>query len=309
MNVRRNTVPGSHLSPRVPAARPARALADVRASLPMTGPGYAVGQLLSDPTLLGMALLSTCVVHLGVWRATGFGKARPTHSVRGRTAASLDSPEFATLLGGPLVALVPFAAAMILVCLFLFMKQLGPVLIVLAAGAGVVSIGFLLWPLSARCLRSLGCARWDKLVTGMGATLVVAAWMFTGSWILNNVLAISLCVMITSFVRAGSLRVLSLLMGGLLCYDVVFVFVSPYMFGGRNVMVDVATAEPRNPFGVVSEALHLPSHAVQSLAFPGKLVLPVGGSATGTYTLLGLGDGTHERSSPFASPIHAACWL
>ena len=63
---------------------------------------------------------------------------------------------------------------------------------------------------------------------------------FLGHWLLMDAMGMGLCVAFIAFVRLPSLKVSTLLLSGLLLYDVFWVFFSQYVFNA-NVMVKVAT--------------------------------------------------------------------
>ena len=63
-----------------------------------------------------------------------------------------------------------------------------------------------------------------------------------------DAMGIGLCVAFIAFVRLPSLKVSTLLLSGLLLYDVFWVFFSKYVFNA-NVMVRVATRPANNPMG------------------------------------------------------------
>ena len=99
-----------------------------------------------------------------------------------------------------------------------------------------------------------------------------------------------LCVAFIAFVRLPSLKVSTLLLTGLLIYDVFWVFFSSYIFS-TNVMVKVATRPAENPVGVVARKLNLGSYVKDTpkLNLPGKLVFPSIHNS-GHFSMLGLGD-------------------
>jgi hypothetical protein len=80
------------------------------------------------------------------------------------------------------------------------------------------------------------------LVFGLApvCALVVFGWLITKSWILNNILAISLIVFFLTSVRLSSLMVAASLLILAFFYDIFWVFCSSAVFG-KNVMVTVAT--------------------------------------------------------------------
>lgn len=106
-------------------------------------------------------------------------------------------------------------------------------------------------------------------------------------------MGMGLCVAFIAFVRLPSLKVSTLLLTGLLVYDVFWVFFSSYIFRS-NVMVRVATRSAENPVGLLSKRLHM-HHLVYShrhapkLSLPGKLVFPSINN-NGHFSMLGLGD-------------------
>ena len=135
-----------------------------------------------------------------------------------------------------------------------------------------------------------------------------------------------LCVAFIAFVRLPSLKVSTLLLSGLLLYDVFWVFFSQYVFNA-NVMVKVATRPADNPVGAMARKLHLGKVLVNfiqlnfkiqfnlvnliqlsfylinsvsglgghmarnapRLSLPGKLVFPSTHNS-GHFSMLGLGD-------------------
>ena len=108
-----------------------------------------------------------------------------------------------------------------------------------------------------------------------------------GHWLLMDAMGIGLCVAFIAFVRLPSLKVSTLLLSGLLLYDVFWVFFSKYIFSA-NVMVRVATRPATNPMSAMARRLHL-RHSPPKLSLPGKLVFPSNQTA-GHFSMLGLGD-------------------
>lgn len=121
--------------------------------------------------------------------------------------------------------------------------------------------------------------------------LVVFIWIMTGHWLLMDAMGMGLCVAFIAFVRLPSLKVSTLLLSGLLLYDVFWVFFSQYVFNA-NVMVKVATRPADNPVGAMARKLHLGGHMARNaprLSLPGKLVFPSTHNS-GHFSMLGLGD-------------------
>lgn len=103
-------------------------------------------------------------------------------------------------------------------------------------------------------------------------------------------MGMGLCVAFIAFVRLPSLKVSTLLLTGLLLYDVFWVFFSSYIFSA-NVMVKVATRPADNPVGLVARKLNLGAYVREppKLNLPGKLVFPSIHNS-GHFSMLGLGD-------------------
>jgi signal peptide peptidase-like 3 len=189
-----------------------------------------------------------------------------------------------------IVLVLPVAAAGLLLALFFFRTALGTALVAFYAVAGVVAVAYTVWP-------ALGDAQLH-LATGstIAAALCAAAafvtcWLFTGHWILANVIAMSMCILVVSLCKVPSFNVVLALLAAMFVYDIFFVFLSERLFG-ENVMVQVATSESRNPVSMLSDALHLPISPIKLLSFPDKIIFPstVRGAPDGAYALLGLGD-------------------
>lgn len=141
---------------------------------------------------------------------------------------------------------------------------------------------------------SLGaCGRFSpaELVAFSLSVSIVCVWVLTGHWLLMDAMGMGLCVAFIAFVRLPSLKVSTLLLTGLLIYDVFWVFFSSYIFSS-NVMVRVATKTADNPVGIVARRLNLGGATARDapkLSLPGKLVFP-SMQNTGHFSMLGLGD-------------------
>jgi len=164
-----------------------------------------------------------------------------------------------------------------------------------------VALAFLLLPMCQYISRpctsgnkiSFGfCGRFTgaELLSFSLALLIVCVWVLTGHWLLMDAMGMGLCVAFIAFVRLPSLKVSTLLLTGLLVYDVFWVFFSSYIFNA-NVMVKVATRPADNPVGVMAKKLHFTGLArdAPKLSLPGKLVFPSMHNV-GHFSMLGLGD-------------------
>lgn len=119
-----------------------------------------------------------------------------------------------------------------------------------------VALAFLLLPMCQYIIRP--CSDGNKISFGVcgrftGAELlsfslsvsIVCIWVLTGHWLLMDAMGMGLCVAFIAFVRLPSLKVSTLLLTGLLIYDVFWVFFSSYIFS-TNVMVKVSFANLMN---------------------------------------------------------------
>ncbi|KAL8583035.1 hypothetical protein ACOMHN_051199 [Nucella lapillus] len=108
--------------------------------------------------------------------------------------------------------------------------------------------------------------------------------------IFTATLGMGLCVAFIALVRLPSLKVSTLLLVGLLVYDVFWVFFSSYIFS-TNVMVKVATRPAENPVGLFAKKLHLTGlvRDAPKLSLPAKFVFP-SSQHSGNFNMLGLGD-------------------
>lgn len=137
------------------------------------------------------------------------------------------------------------------------------------------------------------CGRFTvaEIVSFSCSVSIVCVWVLTGHWLLMDAMGMGLCVAFIAFVRLPSLKVSTLLLTGLLIYDVFWVFFSSYIFNS-NVMVRVATRPADNPVGLVAKRFHLNAMVGKEppkLSLPGKLVFPSMNN-NGHFSMLGLGD-------------------
>lgn len=197
--------------------------------------------------------------------------------------------------------LMPLGASASLLIMFLFFDSLQTVFAVCTAILATVAFAFLLLPMCQHMLRpcttnnkiSFGCCgrfTASEVLSFILSFLIVCIWILTGHWLLMDALGMGLCVAFIALVRLPSLKVSTLLLVGLLVYDVFWVFFSSYIFS-TNVMVKVATRPAENPIGILAKRFHLFSlgNEAPKLSLPGKLVFP-SMQNTGHFSMLGLGD-------------------
>lgn len=195
---------------------------------------------------------------------------------------------------------LPLCASILLLVMFFFFDSLQLLFTLMMTVLATVASAFLLLPIcqyaTSLCFNnankiSLGCcgrftpAEISALLT---SSVVVMMWVFTGHWLLMDVLSMALCVAMIAIVRLPSLKVSVLLLFGLLVYDVFWVFLSEYIFN-VNVMVTVATQPAYNPLHYLTNRLHVREsmQAPLKISLPAKLIFP---RKNGHFSMLGLGD-------------------
>ena len=82
---------------------------------------------------------------------------------------------------------------------------------------------------------------------------IIPVWwyieMFSNStftWVLQNILGAFICCYIAMILRIPNLKVGTICLTAFLMYDVFMVFLTPFIFGGESIMMEVATAGGRN---------------------------------------------------------------
>ncbi|KAM7360482.1 signal peptide peptidase-like protein isoform 2-T2 [Cochliomyia hominivorax] len=211
-----------------------------------------------------------------------------------------DPNKFATLDTMHALCL-PLGASISLLIMFFFFDSMQLLFAVCTAIIATVALAFLLLPMCQYIIRpctdgnriSFGiCGRFTaaELFSFTLSVSIVCIWVLTGHWLLMDAMGMGLCVAFIAFVRLPSLKVSTLLLTGLLIYDVFWVFFSSYIFS-TNVMVKVATRPAENPVGIVARKLNLGNIVKEppKLNLPGKLVFPSIHN-TGHFSMLGLGD-------------------
>lgn len=252
--------------------------------------------MISDPATLSLLSTAICTAGYSAYRANE-PRIKQRYSSSHRHAPTLSEQivdDNTRMLEGPMAMAFPVVASASIIFLFFFLSSVGVVLTTLSVISSFFSAAFFLWPLgetSVRRLRSMGLSVRNSTYVEAAIVLpfviaIILVWLFSGHWLSNNIIGVSLCVLFGSLCKVPNLKVASMLFVGLFAYDVFFVFFSERFFG-RNVMVEVATSTPKNPAAVVANYLNLPVSPVKDLALPAKLMIP---TKNGRYGILGLGD-------------------
>lgn len=193
----------------------------------------------------------------------------------------------------------PLGSSVALLVMFFFFDSMQTLVAISTAIIACAALAFLLAPLCQYVCATVGvgasarlaCGRCGRYSLPEAASLllsaaIVAVWVLTGHWLLMDAMGMGLCVTFIAFIRLPSLKVSTLLLTGLLLYDVFWVFFSSYIFT-TNVMVKVATRPAENPMNMVARRLQL--RDAPKLSLPAKLVFP-SMHHQGHFSMLGLGD-------------------
>lgn len=191
----------------------------------------------------------------------------------------------------------PLGSSVALLTMFFFFDSMQTLVAICTAIIACAALAFLLTPLCQYVAGPGGagralCGRYSapELAAALLAAAIVAVWVLTGHWLLMDAMGMGLCVTFIALIRLPSLKVSTLLLTGLLLYDVFWVFFSSYIFT-TNVMVKVATRPAENPMNVVARRLQLGGamRDAPKLSLPAKLVFP-SMHHQGHFSMLGLGD-------------------
>jgi len=195
-------------------------------------------------------------------------------------------------LQGKTALMIPIVGSIGLLLFFYYFSVISFLSTIAACITSSFGIVFAIYPVFARMFRQL--ATREVNIPGVGvvpvlcillypiSVILIITWLFTGHWILNNVIGISLCIVAICFMRIPGLKVAAIVLGCLFLYDIFWVFYSADLFG-ENVMVSVATKAADNPAATIAKTLNLSTkHIAPTLQLPMKLIW-------GHY-ILGLGD-------------------
>ncbi|XP_023337575.1 signal peptide peptidase-like 3 [Eurytemora carolleeae] len=265
-----------------------------------TAETFHLAYSIMDSSRVSTFFISILLIVYGSFRSIsmeegkGVGEDGEDEKRREQSVTTLDSLQAMCL---------PLGASVSLLIMFFFFDSMQLLFAVCTAVIATVALAFLLLPMCQYLVRpcsagkgkiSLGmCGRFSlaELVSVTISVGVVCVWVLTGHWALMDFLGMGLCVAFIAFVRLPSLKVSTLLLTGLLLYDVFWVFFSQYVFSA-NVMVKVATRPAENPMGIVARKLSLGGSMARNaprLSLPGKLVFPSTHNV-GHFSMLGLGD-------------------
>lgn len=271
-------------------------------SSPTTAETYQWAYSIMDSSRVSTFFISILLIVYGSFRSLALEEDK-TEGDKDKDEKDSPSSSGVQTLDSLQAMCLPLGASISLLVMFFFFDSMQMLFAICTAVIATVALAFLLLPMCQYLMRPCGrtktkislgmCGRFTsaELLSVSISISVVFIWIMTGHWLLMDAMGMGLCVAFIAFVRLPSLKVSTLLLSGLLLYDVFWVFFSQYVFSA-NVMVKVATRPADNPVGAMARKFHLGGHLARNaprLSLPGKLVFPSSHS-TGHFSMLGLGD-------------------
>lgn len=243
-----------------------------------------------DLSAVILLLLAVCTIAAGTWWTVCDDQAGVRLlSMQGQVASDEqeENENFALLLTEWNAVMFVLVASSVLLTLFLFMSELFMILLILIfALAAFQSLLYFTQPMIESIFPSLRSEKVEYPLLGenpksslIGIPLslfVVVIWVVfrhsNWSWMLQDLMGVSLMVFILRQFRLPNLRVACVLLPLAFVYDVWWVFIQPLVFHDQSVMVSVATgASLKEEIPMLLKVPHIMN--------------PMGG-----YALLGYGD-------------------
>ncbi|XP_059053852.1 signal peptide peptidase-like 3 [Achroia grisella] len=268
---------------------------------------YKWAYSIMDSSKVSACLISMLLIVYGSFRSLNMEREARERAEREREASLLGGKPTPTTstnnnvqtLNTMQALCFPLGSSVALLIMFFFFDSMQTLVAICTAIIACAALAFLLTPLCQYVAGSAGvgsrgavCGRYSapELAAALLAAAIVAVWVLTGHWLLMDAMGMGLCVTFIALIRLPSLKVSTLLLTGLLLYDVFWVFFSSYIFT-TNVMVKVATRPAENPMNVVARRLQLGGamRDAPKLSLPAKLVFP-SMHHQGHFSMLGLGD-------------------
>jgi len=110
-------------------------------------------------------------------------------------------------------------------------------------------------------------------------------------WITQDILGYCMCVIFLGIIQLNSIQVASVLLVVAFFYDIFFVFITPYIFKGRSVMIEVATSGgPPKADALWCEKYPLDPDCMGGDPMPMLFSIPRLFDYQGGASMLGLGD-------------------
>lgn len=265
--------------------------------------------MFADTSRVLTIVISILLIVYGSFRALGLDKAYSNSEDPEDEQSNQNDTPFSRLMDGfqtintAQAVFLPVGASFSLLVMFFFFDTLQFFFALCTAVLAMVAFSFVLLPvcqfLTKPCFTNnnqkfyIGfCGRFTpaEVMSLVCSGVLVMVWIVTGHWVLMDALAMGLCVSMIAYIRLPSLKVSTLLLIGLLIYDVFWVFFSSYIFKA-NVMVQVATQQAANPVSIMANKLKMNpvGNISPQISLPGKLVFPSMQDRS-RFSMLGLGD-------------------
>jgi len=152
-------------------------------------------------------------------------------------------------------------------------------------------------------LSELHQVTWLDIVSALSGYAWGAFWLYvyftsndpksqTFYWITQDIFGICLSILFLSFLKLNSIKVATVLLLAVFIYDIFFVFLTPYLFDGDSVMVEVATGGGPSDQVSGDECEKYPdtSECRQGQPLPMLLLIPKIRDYREGASFLGLGD-------------------
>merc|ERR1711871_386149 len=212
-------------------------------------PPWSSADSMADVSLLAIYVVANFTVAYASFRSL------PPH-LKGDEYADVDEDEEGQEMTLQMALTFAVSASIGLICLFYFIATLSKVMLVGVSIVSCLAFIFLVEPFLEKilpdtllrmevmlpCVGPVNCLTL-KMPIGVG---VVVLWLLARTegwdcaWFLNDVLAFSICVLMIASIKIPDMKVACALLVAILCYDVFWVYISPFLFK-KNVMVTVAS--------------------------------------------------------------------
>merc|ERR1711871_1464557 len=213
-------------------------------------PPWSSADSMADVSLLAIYVVANFTVAYASFRSL------PPH-LKGDEYADVDEDEDAQEMKLSMALTFAVSASIGLICLFYFIATLSKVMLVGVSIVSCLAFIFLVEPFLEKilpdtllrtevmlpCVGPVNCLTLIEMPIGVG---VVVLWLLARTegwdcaWFLNDVLAFSICVLMLASIKIPDMKVACALLVAILCYDVFWVYISPFLFK-KNVMVTVAS--------------------------------------------------------------------
>ena len=146
---------------------------------------------------------------------------------------------------------------------------------------------------------NISCLDLSSTVTGYTLGIVWLILAFTQNnpqeiaffWIMQDLMGMSICIIFLSILKVNTLKVATVLLSVAFFYDIFFVFITPFLFSGKSIMVTVATSGgPPTADPLWCEKYPSDKDCQGGDPLPMLLTIPRLFDYQGGSSLLGLGD-------------------